>query len=185
MNYSPKRWCGAKVMIDTNAINARQANIYLNQIEAWRASGTIQLLMPEVAYEEALAGDDRRREEKAGKQVRGRAHRVTADQQKRRDLIERVLFPRGASTESQRNDVEIVYQAAAWSSILVTSDGASRRQRRGILGSRLELAEMEIVVMPPAELVAHVRDLVARRDARVLKVCGARKLHVPSWVGAD
>lgn len=184
MHYRPQRWCGAKVMLDANAINARQANDSLNQIEAWRASGAVRQLMPEPAYIEALAGGDSRRIEKASKQVRGISHHG-ADEQRAWNAIERAIFPSGAKSEGERNDVEIVFQAAAWHHVLVTSDGQSRRQPRGILGSRARLTELGVTVMRPEEFVIATRERIAKRDERIRRVCAARNEPLPSWVGED
>jgi hypothetical protein len=54
--YDQPRWCGAKIMIDTNAINARQKISALNKIEQWKRDGVIMLVMAEPAYVEAQAG---------------------------------------------------------------------------------------------------------------------------------
>jgi hypothetical protein len=110
MPYRPERWCGAKVMLDANAINARQADNDLNQIEAWRASGVILHLMAEPAYEEASAGGNAKRSEKADRQLRGISHHG-AEEQHIWNAIESAIFPGGATTASQRNDVEIVFSS--------------------------------------------------------------------------
>jgi hypothetical protein len=39
--------------------------------------------------------------------------------------IENILFPLGAQTPNQLNDIKIVFNAAYYMSILVTNDGAS------------------------------------------------------------
>jgi hypothetical protein len=184
MHYAPERWCGAKVMIDTNAINARQANDALNQIETWRASGVILHLMSEPAFAEAMSGRNDARIAKAGKQVRGISHHG-ADEQRLWLAIERAIFPRGAQTDAQRNDVEIVFQAHAWGYVLVTTDGESRRQPRGILGSRHELAELGVTVMRPEEFVAVTRVRIAARDERIERICALKGVPVPSWLGQD
>jgi hypothetical protein len=38
--------------------------------------------------------------------------------------IESALFPGGAKTQNQRNNIAIVSEAAKWGAILVTGDGA-------------------------------------------------------------
>lgn len=183
--YVPPRWCGVKVMIDTNAINAKQRIAALNQIERWRADEVIMLLMPEPAYVEAIAGDDDKRRAKAGTQVRTNSSRITAEQKARFSAIERALFPEGAADDSQRNDVEIVFQAADWGYILVTSDGDSKRQPRGILGARDELAALGITAMRPEEALDHIRSRISDRDRRVAANCAATKTLAPQWLGKD
>lgn len=171
-------------MLDANAINARQADDDLNQIEIWRASGVILHLMPEPAYAEAMAGGNAKREAKANKQVRGISHH-DANEQQIWNAIESAIFPGGAGTAGERNDVEIVFQAAAWGYVLVTNDGASRRQPRGILGARDDLAAMGITIMRPREFVRTTRDSIAKRDERIQRVCSAMGVALPNWLGQD
>jgi hypothetical protein len=77
------------------------------------------------------------------------------------------------------------FQAAAWGYILVTNDGGSRQQPRGILGTRDDLAELGMTVMRPAEFVTVTRDNIAKRDERIRRVCTVMQTEVPSWVGQD
>lgn len=133
--YAPQRWCGVKVMIDTNAINARQKNSALNQLEKWRFDGVIYLLLPERAHDEAVIDGNTLREQKAGTFIRANSARISEEQHARYAAIEAAILPNGVSSSSQRNDVDIVYEASAWGHIVVTSDGDSRRQPRGILGA--------------------------------------------------
>jgi hypothetical protein len=183
MAYRPERWCGAKVMIDANAINARQANAALNQIEAWRASGAVLHLISDPAYDEARKGSAAH-EAKAGRQLIGISHHDAAEA----DLwkaIEKAIFPKGASTPSQRNDVEIVFQAHAWGYVLVTNDGNSRRQPGGILGAAKALGELGVAVMRPEEFVALTRLRIAKRDERVRQNCIVTQTPLPDWLGQD
>lgn len=183
MAYRPDRWCGAKVMIDANAINARQADTALNQIETWRASGTVRHLMSDPAYDEARMGSAVRRA-KSDRQLIGISHRGAAEAEVWR-AVEKAIFPRGASTPSQRNDVEIVFQAHAWGYVLVTNDGDSRRQPRGILGAADALAELGVVVVRPGEFVTWVRGRIEKRDERFRRVCAATNTPLPEWLGQD
>ena len=185
MHYTPNRDTGVKFMIDTNAINARQRDPALNQLEAWRASGAIALLMPDHAFKEAVAGGDAAREAKASRQVRTNSARISQEQKCRYAEIERAIFPNGVMSQNQRNDVEIVYQAADWRYILVTNDGASQSQPRGILGARAELARLDVTVMRPQEAVEHIRKRIRERDSRVTTVCETRGMETPDWVGRD
>ena len=54
---------------------------------------------------------------------------------------------------SQQNDVEILLTAKLSGAILVTTDGASKTQPRGILGSKKELEALGIKVVAPSEAV--------------------------------
>jgi hypothetical protein len=183
MGYRPERWCGAKVMIDANAINARQANAALNQIEAWSASGAVLHLISDPAFREAQKGGAAR-QAKAGRQLIGISLHDASEAEQWK-AIERAIFPKGALTPSQRNDVEIVFQAHAWGYVLVTYDGRSKRQPRGILGAAKDLSEIGVSVMLPEEFVAHTRLRIVERDERVRENCLNTGTPLPAWLGQD
>jgi hypothetical protein len=88
----------------------------------------------------------------------------TLGEQAELQAIERALFPAGAATQNQRNDVDVVFNAAKYKRILVTADGASRRQPGGILGNRAALSLMGVRVMTASEAVALVREKIRDRD---------------------
>jgi len=121
--------------IDTNPINSRQRLPAVNTLEKWYADGFILINMAGTAREEALAGGDTRRTQKANQQIFTMTAPVPTDSS-RFKAIESVLFPVGAKDENQRNDVRIVVDAIHYAAILVTNDGGSRSQPSGILGNR-------------------------------------------------
>ena len=172
-------------MIDTNAINARQKIDALNQMEKWRADGVIMLLMPEPAYVEAQAGANAERSAKAETQLRTNSSRISPEQHQRFSGIEKAVFPNGVTMDSERNDVEIVYQAADWGYVLVTNDGDSKTQPRGILGARRELAELGVSVMRPEEAMEYVRQRIRNRDERLTSNCAATGTPEPAWLWND
>jgi len=53
--------------------------------------------------------------------------------------IEAALFPLGANSENERNNVKIVYEAKHHNAVLVTQDGDSRTQPGEILDNRDKL----------------------------------------------
>ena len=99
--------------------------------------------------------------------------------------IESILFPRGISDVSEQRDVEIVFNAKKYECILVTADGGSGSQRRGILGSREELEALGIEVMADHEAVERVRKGIERRDKRARAEARRAGVPLPSWVGND
>ena len=183
--HIPMRHTGVRFMLDANAINARQGNADLNQLELWHDNDVVTLLMPTEAYQEAAAGNDTRRSAKVSQRIAGNSGIITEDQRNLRAKIEEILFPGGAKDQGQINDAEIVYEALAWSHILVTTDGGSKRQPRGILGSREELAGLGIRVMRPQEAVEYARVKVRERDERETRVCQALGVPLPEWLGRD
>ena len=65
------------------------------------------------------------------------------EEQKRVDIA-RIVFLNGVKTISQENDVKILLTAFLCRAILVTSDGVSKSQPRGILGSKADLAKIGV-----------------------------------------
>ena len=67
----------------------------------------------------------------------------------------------------------------------MTSDGDSRRQPRGILGSGDELGELGVRVMNDAEAVELVKEKIRVRDQVARAVSVETGQPLPHWVGAD
>jgi len=127
--------------IDANLINARGQITQVNQLERWFEDGVILINMSSTAHVEAQAGNDHRRTRKVNQQIFTSTLPIqTNDPQFKK--VELSLFPYGAQNENQRSDVRIVCEAAKYQAILVTGDGASKRQPGGILGNRDKLRDM-------------------------------------------
>lgn len=139
--------------LDANAVNARQKNPDLNRLEDLGRSGAVWIEYSRTAYDEASDGCGRRAEKAkdytwAG--LNGQSDFEEQKQEKRVDIA-RIVFSNGIETTSQVNDVEILLTAFMCRAILVTSDGASKTQPRGILGSKADLAKIGVRVMTPNE----------------------------------
>jgi len=174
-----------RFQIDTNRINARQAILELNLLEQWSRDKVIELFISEVAYEEALDGNDPRRRAKTMRHYFSGTAITTPEEQERMREIEQAVFPDGAKTQSERNDVEILFNADKYHAILVTADGGSKTQPRGILGSRDPLAALGIEVVTSEEAVAIVRRSIAARDQRIREGCSLFGVSLPEWIGKD
>ena len=183
--YKPRRHTGVRMMLDANVISARQKDAFVSQLELWRDDEVIQVLMSEVANEEASQGGNETRREKAASIISTNSWNSADEARGLRASIAAAIFPNAALTEQDNRDVEIVYEAAKWHSILVTNDGLSKKQPRGILGSWRELAESGVTVMRPADAVALARQKIAERDTLVSAICRATGTPVPDWVGKD
>lgn len=131
-------------MIDTNRINARQLDPHMNQIEEWRKNEVIDVLMAETAYEEARAGGDPRRARKVSDHIFSMTLAKTPGEEEALRAIELVLFPLGARTQNEKNDVDIVFNARKYQRKLITADGASKGQPGGMLGNRVALAALAV-----------------------------------------
>ena len=174
-----------RFQIDTNRINARQAIPELNLLEQWGRDKVIELFISEVAYEEALEGNDPRRSAKTMSHYFSGTAITTPEETERMLEIEQVVFPAGAHTQGERNDIEIVFNADKYHAILVTADGGSKTQPRGILGSRGPLAALGIEVVTGEEAVAMVRRSIAARDQRIREGCSMYGVDLPEWIGKD
>jgi hypothetical protein len=171
--------------IDTNLINARQKLEAVNQLQKWAADGVILINMSGTAHEEAQAGGNVRRSEKANQQQFTMTSPAQPDEA-RFKAIESVLFPDGASDENHKNDVRIVADAIHYVAILVTQDGGSRSQPGGILGNRDELAaRFAVRILTPDEAVAFVREKIRERDDFNRQVVREFGSELPDWTDKD
>lgn len=173
------------VQIDANRINSRQTIDAVNRLEQWHRDDIIELWMSAVAQLEATQGDDRARRKKAFGYMFSETLAETEQERARLSAIECAIFPKGARTASEQNDVEIVFNADKYQAILVTADGGSKRQPRGILGSRRELDALGVRVMTAEEAVQLIAQQIAARDRNILEGCYRLGITPPPWVGQD
>jgi hypothetical protein len=69
--------------------------------------------------------------------------------------------------------------------VLVTRDGASKTQPRGILGAAPDIAKLGVTIMSDVEAVSFIRHEVARRDHYAPILAKRFGNAVPDWVGKD
>ena len=158
----------------------------MNQLEEWHKNDVIDIAMPIKAFEEAISGGNAHRNLKA--RSYGRAivtPRMQAKYECYHQKIENLLFPLGAQTEGERNDVKIVLNAGYYRAILVTNDGDSKSQPNGILGNREELARLGIRVMRDSEAVELVKEKIRERDNLARAIAERTEKPLPEWVGTD
>ena len=141
--------CTLLFHLDANAVNARKRDPYLNELDRLASVGIIELEYSEVAYNEAARGDGIRKR-KAEELTWSVLPNQPDLEDTWRKLIADDTFPNGIITDSQRNDVEILLTAKLAGAILVTTDGNSKSQPRGILGSKYSLEALGIEVVIPA-----------------------------------
>ncbi len=171
--------------IDTNLINARQQLAPVNQLEQWFADGVILINMSSTAHAEARAGNNPQRNAKAHRQIFTLTARSdSADPMYQK--IERVLWPQGARNSNERNDIQVVAEAAKYAASLVTADGRSKTQPLGILGHRDALRKaVGITIYSPDEAVAFVRQKITERDAANTHLVQKYGGELPTWTGRD
>jgi len=137
--------------LDANCINARQKIDALNELEILRNQGRITLVLSESAHREASFGNILR-ESKASDFSYTLSRKI--ENSHTWQAIENILFPNGAKTQNQQNDIMAVYHAERIGWPLITMDGDSRTQPGGILGNAENLSKIGItVIRPEAALV--------------------------------
>lgn len=165
--------------IDTNRINARGNLSNMNQLERWDELGVINIEIPKVAYDEARRGGSPQRARKLDGRIYSYTYANTAEEQQLLAAIGTVLFPDGLQTVNDRRDVEIVFNAHKYSTILVTADGA-------ILRAADELAHrFRVSIMTDDQAIGHVRAHIRVRDDNLRQRAADSGTAIPEWVGKD
>lgn len=171
--------------IDTNLINARQKLLAVNQLEKWFENEVILINMPGIAHQEAKAGNNALRTAKANRQIFSVSEPAQPTDSQFKS-IEGLLFPAGAGSENQKNDVRIVVEAIVYAAILVTGDGGSKSQPGGILGHRGQLWERyRLRVLSAEEVVELVRKEIRERDTFNTELANRLGRQPPEWIGKD
>ena len=172
--------------IDTNRINARQKLENMNRLESWARNDVVMLDMAEVTLNEATAGNNPQRTAKAMNLIYSETLATTPNDKKMLTTIEQILFPDGADDDNKRNDVELIFNAAKYERILITNDGGSRRQPKGILGNRVSLKRaVGVKILTEVEAVALVERKILARDALCRRRAELEGTPIPDWVGKD
>lgn len=156
----------------------------MNTLERWRKDKVIRIMIAQPAQDEAAHGS-RDRARKAYRYIFTMTKSHTRKDTELLKRIERVLFPQGASTQNEKNDIEIVFNARKYGCMLVTNDGGSRRQPGGILGNRDKLLQLGIEVLTDEEAVVRIRQLIQDRDSREREKSNITEQPLPEWVGRD
>jgi len=183
--YKEERDIHRVFQIDTNRINSRSKLQAMNQLEKWFENGVIHIDESEVVLKEAMAGSDQLRSKKALSYVYSFPILSTSEDRDAYIKIQRILFPKGTKNSNQSNDVIIVYTAWRDMRILITNDGASKKQPGGILGHKDELKALGITVMSDIEAVDYVKNLILQRDQRAVEKSRKSGEPIPDWVWVD
>ena len=105
----------------------------MNQLEKWHQDGVIQLFMCSTAQAEAGASHDQQRTLKAWGYTEPRPLVATREERDLLDKISAILFGRGPQSAAEERDCLIVFTAKKYFAVLITDDGGSNTQPRGIL----------------------------------------------------
>ena len=181
----PERYVNLDFHIDTNRINSKAQLNHMNMLEHWHEVDVISIEMSHIAQEEATQGRNSPRTEKAYTYIATETLASTRSEQELLIQIQDILSPHGVKSQSERNDVEIVFNAHKYGAILVTADGASKRQPNGILGNAETLRRLRIQVLRDDEAVELVKQKIQNRDQRARRVSQITGQELPTWVGRD
>ena len=171
--------------LDTNRINSRGKLENMNRLEYWDKRNIISILYSDTMIDEAIADNDVLRTEKAWSDVFTKTsddahlHHVMLRQ------IESIVFPNGAKTQNERNDVQIVFTAWKYGRTLITNDGGSKRQPGGILGNQETLRKLGIKVTSDDEAVKLVIEKLRERDEIARRIAEILGEPLPDWLGQD
>ena len=181
----PSRYVAKDFSFDTNRINAMQKCPATTQLEIWSKNGVIQIDMCDVAQVEA-SKKSAARFQKASNYI----YPITRDSHRQSNefrKIKNILFPNKSTlTINEENDVLIMLHAKQNNCILVTNDGGSRRQPKGMLGNKERLLnEIGVKVMRDTEAVELVEGKIIERDDRARRVAERSCKTLPEWVGED
>ena len=170
--------------IDTNLINARGKLETMNQVEKWAEDKVILVNMSGISFKEAQAGGDAARTRKALSHIFTLTDESISSDDPMYRRIEAALFPSGAQSDNERNDVKVVYDANHYDAILVTRDGGSRTQPGGILGNRHKLKDF-VQIFSDTEAVEFIRRKIEERDEFNRQVAREYGGTLPDWTGRD
>lgn len=129
------RYLGLSFQFDTNRINARGKLVGMNKLDEWRHKGLIELISSAPVVREAVAGGDSARTAKAYSYIFTLDTTRSEDEIAFERTIEARLFPGGARTDSEQEDVRIVAHARKHKCILVTATEDRRASRAAFLAT--------------------------------------------------
>lgn len=181
----PERYVYLDFHIDTNRINSKAQLKHMNILEQWHELDVVFIEMSHIAQKEATQGSNSSRTEKAYTYIATETLASTRSEQETLMQIQHILFPQRVKSQKEWNDVEIVFNAHKYRSILVTADGSSKRQPNGILGNAEGLRRLGIQVLRDHEAVQLVKQKIQNRDQRARRVSQITGQELPSWVGRD
>jgi hypothetical protein len=181
----PRREIYLSFQLDTNRINSRGKLANMNRLQKWHEADICDIILSDTMIAEATADNDPLRTQKAYEYVYSITTEDMNDGDPRWKAIENLLFPKGASTPNEQNDVMIVFTADKFGRILVTNDGGSKRQPGGILGNRGKLRQLGIRVMSDDEAVDLVVEALKQRDESAYFIASHTGQPLPDWVGKD
>lgn len=138
--------------VDTNLLNARQKIAEMNELEQMHDEEQITLVWSETSQKEALNNNSVFLKKKANTHI----YTIKEDDESTQTAIELDIFKimeiGDGSSSNDINDAKIVCEAHKYGAILITNDGASKSQEKGILGRKNELQKYVQVVTPSEAL---------------------------------
>ena len=157
------------ILVDTNLVNAREKNLYMNQLEYWFQNEIISYIYTDITIEKELKyfRPGYKKATKKGFQI------LCSDNYDYLDKVtefSKIVFKNDYNCldDNEKNDIDIIYCACNGCRILVTNDGASKKQPRGILGSRKELEEkFGLKIYRDYEIVNYVMECLIQNSINI------------------
>ena len=141
--------------VDTNLLNAKQGIHEMNILEKLHDEEKLTLIWSSTAQFEALNNNSNNLKQKAN------THIYTINEEceefpKSISIFQKQIFEimeiNSNSKDNDINDALIICEAEKYSAILITKDGGSNSQKKGILGRKLELSKYVKIVTPSEAL---------------------------------
>lgn len=141
--------------VDTNLLNAKQRLHEMNELEKMADEGKIMLNWSSTAQSEALNNESQNLKRKAHTHIytiNDEDDEFPPTPSKIQNEIFKIMEISSQSSQNDINDALIICEAHKFGAILISNDGASRSQAKGILGRRNELKDYVQVVTPSEAL---------------------------------
>jgi hypothetical protein len=137
----------------------------LDKIKKWEEDGVITLEVSFSVIDESGRGSHGEpRLSEVDNYVHLEGNNFLGKENEEKKKIEDIVFPNGAKKKNEKMDIQILYDVRCSGATLITLDGNSNSQPRGILGSKNELENLCIRVLSPLDAVSEIENLIKERD---------------------
>lgn len=174
-------------IVDTNRANTRRQLFAMNKLQQWKSDGVIRLNYTfEIQRELERCRNPKFREASHALGVLFARSCSAIEEKEQRDKIAGIIFPNGLKDNTDRVDVDTIRVAQLWGAIVITDDGASKRQPGGLLGATLRLhREVGVKVIRDVDAEGMVSRLINQRDQLEIFEAAFEKRTVADWCGKD
>ena len=144
--------------VDTNLLNAKQRLVEMNELEKMAEKGLILLNWSSTAQSEVLNSESQNLKRKAHTHIytiNDEDEEFPTTPSKFKNEIFKIMEISSESSQNDINDALIICEAQKYGAILISNDGGSKSQAKGILGRRNELKDyVQVVTLSEALEIA-------------------------------